>query len=81
MLPIGPIPSFFALLSRSLSLFIYLFIFLLLRAAPAAYGSQARGQIRAVAASLCHSHNNAGSKLHLQPIPQLMAMPDLQPTE
>ena len=39
-------------------LFIYLFI-LLFRAAPAAYrSSQARGQIRAAAADLHHSHSN-----------------------
>ena len=44
-------------------------------AAPAAYGdSQAREQIGAVAASLCHS--NVGSELRLQPTPQLMATPD-----
>ena len=42
------------------------FFFLLFRAAPAAYGgSQARGQIRALAASLQHSHNNSGSEPHL----------------
>ena len=41
-----------------------------------AYGSsQARGQIGAVVAGLCHRHS-MGSKLHLQPIPQLKAMPD-----
>ena len=41
--------------------FSYLFIYLPFRAAPAAYGiSQARGQIRAVAA--CHSHSNARSE-------------------
>ena len=46
-------------------------------AAPAAYGgSQARGRIRAVAASLCQSHSNAGSEPRLQPTPQLMATPD-----
>ena len=28
-------------------------------------GSQARGQIRATAAGLCHSHGNAGSELHV----------------
>ena len=51
----------------------YLFF---LRAAPAAYGgSQAREQIGAVAASLCHS--NARSELRLQPAPQLIAAPDL----
>ena len=46
-------------------------------AAPAAYGgSQARGLIGAVAASLRQSHSNAGSKLRLQPTPQLTATPD-----
>ena len=39
-------------------------------------GSQARGLIGAVAASLHHSHSNVGSELSLQPAPQLMAMPD-----
>ena len=59
-------------------LFIYFFVFLLfLWAAPAAYGgSQARGQIRAVAISLCQSHSNARSEPRLQPPPQLTAMPD-----
>ena len=47
------------------------------RAVPAAYGgSQARGRIGATAASLHHSHGNAGSELHLRPTPQLTAMPD-----
>ena len=46
-------------------------------AAPAAYGgSQARGQIGAVAASLRNSHSNAGSEPHLQTTPQLMVAPD-----
>ena len=56
--------------------YFYLFIyFVFSRAAPVAYGdSQARGLIRAVAASLCHSHSNATSKPGLQP--QLMATPD-----
>ena len=46
-------------------------------ASPMAYGgSQARGQIGAVATSLCHSHSHAGLELHLQPTPQLTAMPD-----
>ena len=46
-------------------------------AAPAAYGgSQARGRIRAVATSLRQSHSNGGSELHLQPTPQLTAVPD-----
>ena len=39
--------------------------FCLFRATPTAYGSsQARGQIVAVAASLHHSHSNAGSEPH-----------------
>ena len=49
--------------------------FCLWRAASPAYGgSQARGGIRAVAAS--HSHSHARSKPSLQPTPQLSAMPD-----
>ena len=52
------------------------------RAAPTAYrGSQARGLIGAVAANLHHSHSNAGSEPRLRPTPQLMAMPDPQPTK
>ena len=44
---------------------------------PAAYGgSQARGQIRATAAGLYHSHSNAGSEPCLRPTPQLMATPN-----
>ena len=39
-------------------LFFVLFCFLLFRVVPAAYGSSlARGQIRAVVTSLCHSHS------------------------
>ena len=50
--------------------------FHLFRAESMAYGSsQARGQIRAVVASLHHNHSNTGSELRLQPTPQLMAMP------
>ena len=42
------------------------FLFLLFRASPAAYGtSQAKGRIRATAASLYHSHSNSGSELCL----------------
>ena len=43
--------------------------------------SQARGQIRAVAGGIQHSHSNARSKEHLQPVPQLTAKPDPYPTE
>ena len=45
-------------------LFIYLFI-LLFRAMPSAYGgSQARGRVRAAAASQHHSHSNTRSETH-----------------
>ena len=62
----------------------YLFIFVCLffvfcpfRAVPTTYGgSQARGLIRAVAASLHQSHSNARSELRLWPTPQVMATPD-----
>ena len=54
-----------------------LFIYFLFRAPPTAYGSsQARDWIEAVDAGLYHSHHNARSEWHLQPIPQLTAMPD-----
>ena len=46
------------------------FFFCLFKAAPMACGgSQGRGRIRAVAAGLCHSLGNVGSKLNvgLQP--------------
>ena len=39
-------------------------------------GSQVRGRIGAVAASLCHSHSHARSEPCLRPTPQLMAMTD-----
>ena len=52
-------------------LFVCLFVFS--RAAPEAYGgSQARGQIGAVAASLRQSRSNSGS----EPTPQFMATLD-----
>ena len=61
-----------------------LFIFIIIvlsfchyRGAFAAYGgSQARGLIGAVAASLRQSHSNVGSEPRLQPTPQLTATPD-----
>ena len=59
-------------------LFIFISTFLLFRATPLASGSsQAKGWIRATAASLHHSH--AGSEPSLQPTPQLMATPDPPP--
>ena len=55
----------------------FLFFSSLFRATPEAYGSsQARSRIGAAVASLCHGHGNVGSEPHLQPIPQLKAMPD-----
>ena len=55
--------------------FFFFFFFWLFRAEPVVYGSsQARGQIAATAASLCHS--NARSETHLRPTPQLMATLD-----
>jgi len=46
-------------------------------AEPAAYGSfQARDQIGAAAAGLCHRHSNTGSEPHLQPTLHLVAMLD-----
>ena len=50
------------------------FFFFVFSAAPATYGGfQLRGQIRAAAAGLLHSHSNMGYKPYLQPIPKLTA--------
>ena len=55
----------------------FLFLFLLFRDTPSAYGgSQARGPIRAIAAGVHHSHSNIRSKLRMQPTPQLTATLD-----
>lgn len=44
---------------------VIIIIIVFFKAAPVAYGgSQARGQIAAVAASLHHSHSNTGSLTH-----------------
>ena len=67
-------PNLRSKLKMTVQVIIYLFIFVfcLFRAAPAAYGgSQARGLIGAVAAGHSHSHSNAGSEPRLQPTPQL----------
>ena len=49
---------------------------------PIAYGgSQAQGQIRAVATGLWQSHSNMGSEPCLRPTPQLTAVRDPKPTE
>ena len=61
----------------SLGLFYFILFLPFLGLLPAAYGgSQARGQIGSVAASLRKSHSNVGSKSCLQPTPQLTATPD-----
>ena len=61
--------------TQKLFLFIYFCLFVLFRAAHMTYGgSQARGLIGAIAASLRYS--NSGSEPHLWPMPQLTAMPD-----
>ena len=63
-------------------MYVFMYLFLLFRAAPAAYGgSQVRGQIGATAASLYHNHSNMGSEPHLRPTLQLMATLDTSPTE
>ena len=55
--------------------FFFFFFFFLFRAAAMAYGSsQAKGGTGA--ADLHHSHSNARYELHLQLMPQLVAMPD-----
>ena len=59
------------------TVFLFVFVFDLLRAALEAYeSSQAMGQIRAIVTGLCHSHSNLESELHLRPTPHLTAMPD-----
>ena len=57
-------------------------LFVLFRAAPAAYGgSRLRGLIGGVAAGLHHSHSHARSEPRLRPTPQLTALLDPQPAE
>ena len=57
--------------------FVCLFWFYCFLGLHPAYGnSQARGQIRAVAAGLHHSHSNTRSESRLQPTPQIMAVLD-----
>ena len=67
-IPPGPAISF-------LSFFLKLFFFGLFRATLAAYASsQARGQIGATAASLCHSHSNMESEPRLRPTLNLCSL-------
>jgi len=71
----SPQLNFYILLKNIIIIILLLCLFAFSGATPGAYGgSQARGLIRAVAASLHHSQSNAGSEPHLRPIPQLMAM-------
>ena len=68
--------------SRKAYIEVTFLVFCLFLAPPAACGgSQARGLIGAVAASLPQSHSTAGSELRLRPTPQLTVTPDPQPTE
>ena len=64
--------------------FFFFFFLVFSKAMPVAYGgSQARGLVGAIAASLHHSHSNAGSEPHLWPTPQLTATPErpgIEPT-
>ena len=63
-------------LAFSFFFFNFFCLFAISWAALTAYGgSQARGQIAAVAAGLRQSHSNTGSEPRLQPTPQLTAMP------
>ena len=64
-----------------LNLFFFFFcLYAFPSAAPMACGgSQARGLIGAVATGLRQSNSKVGSKPCLQPTPQLMATPDLEP--
>ena len=60
-----------------LYLSLFFFFGLVFRALPTANGrSQAKGRIRATAATLHHSHSNGGSKPRLQPTPQSTATLD-----
>ena len=59
-------------------LFFVCFCFCFVGSHLLAHGSSwASSGIGAVAAGLCHSHGNTRSEPHLQPMPQLVAMPDL----
>ena len=64
-----------AILDSLVKLFYTLETFFLFMAAPVAYGSS-QGLNWSCSCSLRHSHSNARSELHLQPMLQLVAMPD-----
>ena len=55
----------------------FFFLIFFFRVSPRACGSsQARSQMKAIAACLHHSHRIVGSEPHLRHIPQLMETPD-----
>ena len=63
-------------------LFCFVFVILLFRATPTAYGgSQASGRVGALATGLHHGHSSARSELRLRPTPQLIAALDPWPAE
>ena len=62
---------------HSIFILFYFCLFAISGGAPVANGgSQARGQVGAIAAGLHQSHSKARSELRLRPTPQLTAMPD-----
>ena len=58
---------------------LYLFIYFIVAPQTACGSSQARGQVRAAAAGLYHSHSNTRSQLHLRPISRLTRCGFLSP--
>ena len=71
--------SFLLLLCVCVCVCVCVYVCVLLGLSEAHGGFQGRGWIRAVAASLRHSHSHARSKLRLQATGQLTATPDLNP--
>ena len=66
--------AYFLIYAYKITIFYFLS---LTRAALEVYGgSQARGPVGAIAASLCQSHSNSGSEPQLRPTPQLDTTPD-----
>ena len=82
MHPCGPYVGFLTCSGTTGTSHHFFFFFGFFRAKPMAYeSSQGRGEIRATSAGFCHSHSKIGSELSLQPVLQLMALPDPWPTE
>ena len=59
----------------------YFFFFFFLGLCTRHRSSQARGQVEAAAAGLCHSHSYTESQLLLKPTPELRQCRILQPTD